>query len=45
MAGQFPNGRYLHCPNGSQLAFYDDQQTYMTGLLDFLQDVDRQSNP
>ena len=40
MAGQFPRGRYLHCPDGSHLAMYDYQQTYMTGLIDFLQDVD-----
>ena len=40
MAGQFPRGRYLHCANGSHLAFYDDQSTYMAGLIDFLKDVD-----
>jgi len=33
-------GRYLYCPNGSHLALYDDQQTYMTGLIRFLRDVD-----
>ncbi len=36
MAGQLPNARYLHCPDGSHLALYDDQETYMRGLLDFL---------
>jgi proline iminopeptidase len=36
MAGQLPNGRYLHCPEGSHLAMYDDQQTYFSGLIDFL---------
>ena len=40
MAGQFPRGRSLPCPDGSPLAMYDDPQTYMTGLIDFLQDVD-----
>ena len=40
MAGQVQRGRYLHCPNGGHMAMYDDQQTYMTGLIDFLQDVD-----
>jgi proline iminopeptidase len=36
MAEQLPNGTYLHCPEGSHLAMYDDQQTYMAGLVDFL---------
>jgi proline iminopeptidase len=36
MAGLLPRGRYLHCPEGSHLAMYDDQQTYFTGLIDFL---------
>jgi proline iminopeptidase len=40
MAQQMPNGRYLHCPNGSHLAIYDDQQTYMSGLVTFMKDVD-----
>ncbi len=41
MAGQFPRGRFLYCPEGSHLALYDDQQTYMQGLVGFLRDVDR----
>ena len=36
MAGALPRGRYLHCPNGSHMAMYDDQQTYFAGLIDFL---------
>jgi proline iminopeptidase len=36
MASRLPNGRYHHCPAGSHCAMYDDQQTYMSGLLDFL---------
>ena len=32
-------GRYLYCPNGSHLAIYDDQQIYMTGLIQFILDV------
>ncbi len=40
MAGQVQNGRYLHCPNGSHLAQYDDQEIYMEGLIRFLRDVD-----
>jgi len=40
MAGAVQNGRYLHCPNGSHMAMYDDQQTYFDGLIRFLRDVD-----
>jgi proline iminopeptidase len=36
MAEELPRGTYLHCPEGSHMAMYDDQQTYMTGLIDFL---------
>jgi proline iminopeptidase len=42
MAGQFPNGRYLYCPEGSHMALYDDQATYFEGLIRFLREVDRQ---
>jgi len=40
MAGQVQRGRFLLCPNGSHMAMYDDQQTYFTGLIAFLRDVD-----
>jgi proline iminopeptidase len=40
MASQMPKGRFLYCPNGSHLANYDDQQTYMAGLIKFIQEVD-----
>ena len=40
MAGEMQNGRYLHCPNGSHMAFYDDQQLYFEGLIQFVLDVD-----
>lgn len=36
MATQFPKGNYLYCANGSHMSLYDDQQTYMNGLIDFL---------
>jgi proline iminopeptidase len=36
MAKQFPNGRYLYCPNGSHLAMYDDQQCWFSGVINFL---------
>ena len=38
MSTQFPKGSYLHCPNGSHMAMYDDGQTYVEGLLGFLRD-------
>ena len=40
MAGELQNGRYLHCPNGSHLSQYDDQKTYINGVVKFLKDVD-----
>ena len=40
MAKQMPKGRYVHCPNGSHMAIYDDQQTYVTGVVRFIKDVD-----
>jgi proline iminopeptidase len=36
MAEQLPQGRYLHCPNGSHCAQFDDPEHYFPGLLDFL---------
>ncbi len=40
MAGAVVNGRYHHCPEGSHLALYDDQQRYFDGLIQFIRDVD-----
>jgi proline iminopeptidase len=40
MAGEMQKGRYLHCPNGSHLSQYDDQKTYIEGVMKFLKDVD-----
>ncbi|HXR19533.1 MAG TPA: proline iminopeptidase-family hydrolase [Steroidobacteraceae bacterium] len=42
MARALPRGRYLHCPNGSHMAMFDDQQCYFDGLIGFLRDVDAQ---
>jgi proline iminopeptidase len=36
MAEAMPQGSYWHCPNGSHCAQYDDQTTYMQGLIEFL---------
>ncbi|HZP12575.1 MAG TPA: proline iminopeptidase-family hydrolase [Nevskiaceae bacterium] len=40
MAAKVQHGRFLYCPNGSHLAIYDDQKTYVEGLIQFLKDVD-----
>lgn len=36
MSKQFPKGTYLYCEKGSHMAMYDDQETYMNGVIDFL---------
>ena len=41
MARALPQGQYLHCPDGSHMAMYDDQAAYVSGLLAFLHGVDR----
>jgi proline iminopeptidase len=40
MAHEVKNGRYLYCPDGSHLSIYDDQKTYVEGIVRFLNDVD-----
>ena len=39
MSKQVRKGRFLFCPNGSHLSMYDDQKTYMEGIIRFLGDV------
>jgi proline iminopeptidase len=39
MARSLPRGQYLHCPNGSHMAMYDDPTIYLRGLIEFLQKV------
>jgi len=39
MSEQMPLGRYLHCPDGSHLAQFDDPGHYFPGLVDFLQSL------
>ncbi len=38
MAQALPQGRLLHCTEGSHMSMYDDQRTYMEGLIAFLHD-------
>lgn len=40
MASAVRHGRYLHCPQGSHCALYDDQAVYFAGLIQFIHDVD-----
>jgi proline iminopeptidase len=40
IAKSVKRGRYLYCSAGSHLALYDDQATYMQGLIQFIKDVD-----
>ncbi|MBC7424900.1 MAG: proline iminopeptidase-family hydrolase [Bacteroidia bacterium] len=44
MAEQVKNGSFLFCPNGSHMSFYDDQQTYFTGLIKYIQGIDGGKN-
>jgi proline iminopeptidase len=39
MATQFQNGSFLYCANGSHASMYDDQQTYMKGIIKFMKGV------
>jgi len=36
MASALGAGEYWHCPRGSHMAMYDDQETYFEGLIAFL---------
>jgi proline iminopeptidase len=40
MSTQVRKGEYLYCPNGSHMSMYDDQQTYMKGVIDWIQKTD-----
>ena len=39
MAQLVQNGRYLYCPNGSHLSMWDDQEVFMSGVIEFIKDV------
>lgn len=43
IANEVQKGRYLHCPNGSHLAQFDDQEIFFSGLIKFIKDVDKGS--
>lgn len=39
MSTQVKQGQYLHCPNGSHLSIWDDQQVFMNGVIKFIKGV------
>jgi proline iminopeptidase len=39
MSKQLPKGEFLLCKNGSHCCMFDDQQTYMNGLISFIKRV------
>jgi proline iminopeptidase len=41
MSTQVQQGSYLYCPQGSHMCMYDDQQTYMNGVIKFLKETDK----
>jgi proline iminopeptidase len=43
MSKEVQDGRYLYCPEGSHLSQYDDQKTYMNGVIQFINDVDQKN--
>jgi len=44
MSTQVKQGSYLYCPNGSHLSMWDDQQTYMNGVIDWIKKVSAAKN-
>ena len=45
IAEKVQRGSYLHCPEGSHMAMWDDQKTYVEGLIRFMDAVDRGEVP
>ncbi|MFM7839036.1 MAG: proline iminopeptidase-family hydrolase [Chitinophagaceae bacterium] len=43
MSTQVKKGKFLLCPKGSHLAMWDDQQVFMNGVIDFINEVDQSS--
>ncbi len=41
MSTLVPNGSFLLCTNGSHMCMYDDQQNYFTGLIKFINSVNK----
>lgn len=41
MSEKVQQGTYLYCAKGSHCSMWDDQQTYMKGLINFMKQVDK----
>jgi proline iminopeptidase len=41
MSKQVQNGSYLYCAKGSHMCMYDDQDTYLNGLIEFIKAIDQ----
>lgn len=41
LSEEVEHGRFLLCPKGSHLSQYDDQTTYMGGVIEFIKEVDK----
>jgi proline iminopeptidase len=41
MSKQLPKGEFLLCKNGSHCCMFDDQETYMKGLISFIKRVNK----
>jgi len=41
MSTQFSKGTFLYCAKGSHMSLYDDQETYMSGLVNFLKNGEK----
>ncbi len=39
MSTQVKYGSYLFCPNGSHMSMWDDQKTYMEGVIKFVKEI------
>ena len=39
MSTQVKNGSYLYCPGGSHMSMWDDQKTYMDGVIKFVKEI------
>ncbi|PKP29695.1 MAG: proline iminopeptidase [Bacteroidetes bacterium HGW-Bacteroidetes-16] len=39
MSKEIPGAQFLLCANGSHMCMFDDQQTYMNGLINYIQSV------
>jgi proline iminopeptidase len=35
------NGEFLYCPNGSHLSMWDDQKVFMSGVVEFIKNVNK----